>query len=217
MIEKLDMLYNYFTSNMLLMIGILFVISNECNSQSLNYSVSNNSSINQNREADIQRIRAVNRYLNELAIENNIRIILTPSIQDELSVNDMDKLNSTYLKRYSINGWSILYSENDDIESIRQRFNNNYNVWKSSDHKGRVDPDGEVAINASMLNLLALNEAMNMKCGKVKLKKAIDEKILITIIDPIGSKGINICIDYMLLLSVSGIAVTYDDGKFIGN
>lgn len=199
------------------MIGILFVISNECNSQSLNYSVSNNSSINQNREADIQRIRAVNRYLNELAIENNIRIILTPSIQDELSVNDMDKLNSTYLKRYSINGWSILYSENDDIESIRQRFNNNYNVWKSSDHKGRVDPDGEVAINASMLNLLALNEAMNMKCGKVKLKKAIDEKILITIIDPIGSKGINICIDYMLLLSVSGIAVTYDDGKFIGN
>ena len=202
---------------MLLMIGILFVISNECNSQSLNYSVSNNSSINQNREADIQRIRAVNRYLNELAIENNIRIILTPSIQDELSVNDMDKLNSTYLKRYSINGWSILYSENDDIESIRQRFNNNYNVWKSSDHKGRVDPDGEVAINASMLNLLALNEAMNMKCGKVKLKKAIDEKILITIIDPIGSKGINICIDYMLLLSVSGIAVTYDDGKFIGN
>ncbi len=165
-----------------------------------------------NKKEELRKAQSVNRQLIKLADEYNVKLMLTPMVLRDLSVDNVD-VAAKFSQRYTINEWGVLYSDSEDIDKIVERYNNNYKVWQSVYGEVAFDSKSKLSINGLKLDLFLLVDIIKSYCGSLVFKN--NSKTYITTIDSIGSKGVCVCEDFMLLLSVNGKLVTNERDEIV--
>jgi len=155
--------------------------------------------------------------LERVANENQTRLVVTAYAHNELESVGIHTVDSFLLSEEIVHGWRILYSGDENIEKIINGYQENHRVWSMIFNRAAMqDTNSLLKVNMLGADLSAINQTMSQICGVNLVLSVSAGKIPITIIDSKGERAEDLCQDYMLFLSASGVKVKHALNYIIG-